>query len=132
MVAALTVQEESVLGQTLRSISIELPSEQVTVEDLIRSYVFQGVKDLETQRVDSVAPLPVPPSENEVTLNGVRSTESNRIDWQSEFRKAKAAFRKHQILVFVNGQQLNSLDTAVTVGPATEVKFLRLTMLMGG
>lgn len=132
MVVAVTVQEESVLGQSLGSLSIELVAEEVTVEELIRSYVYQGVKDSEMRRGNSVSPQPVPPSQDEVTLNGGCSARADLIDWQSEFLKAKAAFRKHQILVFVDGQQISSLDAVVNVSPNTDVKFLRLTMLMGG
>lgn len=133
MTATLTVQDESTSGQTLRSTTIELPTEQVTVEELIRSYVFQTVKDASTARrpVAPAAPL-VEPTFDEVTLNGLKSTEPDPTSWQAEFNRTKIAFQNHQILVFVDERQMNSLDESVTLAPSTDVRFLRLTMLMGG
>ncbi len=133
MTATLTVRDKSTSGQTLRSTTIELPTEQVTVEDLIRSYVYQHVKDSNTNGPDAAGPAPlVEPALDEVMLNGVKSTAPAPTSWQAEFDKTKHAFQRHQILVFVNDQQMNSLDEVVTLAPSADVKFLRLTMLMGG
>jgi len=133
MTATLTIRDESTSGRTLRSTSIELPTEQITVEELIRSYVFQHVKDLNAKSVETqgVAPI-VEPALDEVLLNGVKSDVPDPIFWQAEFDKTKQAFQSRQILVFVNDKQTNALDEVVTIAPSTDVKFLRLTMLMGG
>ncbi len=39
--ATLTIRDESTVGKTLGATRIELPESQVTVEEVIRSYVFQ-------------------------------------------------------------------------------------------
>lgn len=131
--ATLTIRDESTAGKTLRATAIELPEEQVTVEELIRSYVFQRVKDSNIKRADAPKPTQlVVPNQQELALNGTKPTGSTPLDWQAEFDKTKQAFRNHQVLLFVNDEQLNSLDATVRIGASSDVKFLRLTMLMGG
>ena len=131
--ATLTIRDESAAGETLLATRVELPEEQVTVEELLRSYVFQRVKDSNLQRTAEPSPAPrVVPNQDEMTLNGSKPPHSSTLDWQSEFDKAKQAFRHHQILVFVNDEQMNSLDATVGIRPSTDIKFLRLAMLMGG
>lgn len=131
--ATLTITDESTIGQTLCATSIELPDEQITVEELIRSYVFQRVKDFNVKRAEAPSPTPlVAPIQDEITLNGVTQADSNLRDWRAEFEKTKQAFRNRLVLVFVNDQQVDSLDAVVGIGPSTDVKFMRLTMLAGG
>lgn len=133
MTATLTVRDESTSGTTLRSTTVEFSTEQLTVEDLIRSYVFQAVKDSNAKRLNATGSAPmVDPASDEVILNGAKSAEPAAISWHAEFDKTKQAFKRHQILVFVNELQVKSLDEVVTLAPSTDVKFLRLTMLMGG
>lgn len=129
----LKIRDESTSGKTLRITNVELPTESLTVEELIRSYVFQGAKDTNLKQVGSEPTLPViAPDADEIALNGIKPTQRVPLDWQSEFTKAKEAFRRNAILVFVDERQVNSLRAIVTIGPSTDVKFLRLTMLMGG
>ncbi|WP_339908052.1 hypothetical protein [Symmachiella dynata] len=133
MMATLTIRDESTAGKTLGATHIELRESQVTVEEVIRSYVFQRVKDCNVQR--AVAPPKPPlvvPSQDEVMINGTQPAQSSSIDWRVEFNKTKEAFRNQQILVFINEEQFNSLDAVVRIEPSTDIKFLRLTMLMGG
>ncbi len=116
--ATLTIRDESTVGKTLGATRIELPESQVTVEEVIRSYVFQRVKDFNVQRAE--APLTAPqvvPSQDEIILNGTKPTDSSSIDWRAEFLKTKQAFRNHQVLVFINEEQINSLDAVARIGP---------------
>lgn len=131
--ATLTIKDESAAGKTLRATRIEMPEENVSVEELLRQYVFQLVKDSNHEKADVPSPAPqVVPDQDEIILNGTKPAISTSIDWQAEFDRTKQAFRSHQILVFVNDEQMTSLDAVVALGPSTDIKFLRLTMLMGG
>ena len=128
----LTIQDESTSGARPVSITIEIPNERIAVEELIRSHVFQRVKDTNAKMAQRPSPTPfVHPMEDEVALNRTGKA-SEIIRWQDEFEKTKKAFLAKQILVLVDDQQVMSLDHVITVKPSTSVRFLRLTMLMGG
>jgi hypothetical protein len=93
--------------------------------------VYQEVQDLNTRQPQEFRTL-VQPTDAEQTLNGFRLKQPRHIDWKQQFEKALEAFEKNQILVLVNDRQAESLEEEITVGPDTQVSFLRLTMLVGG
>lgn len=76
---------------------------------------------------------------NEIAAGAV----AGRIDSGGHERRARAdadtavataleAFDDGLYLVFVDGQQVEDLDTRVLTGPDTRIRFLRLTALAGG
>lgn len=128
----LTIQDELTSGAQPISTTIEIPDERIAVEELIRSHVFQRVKDTNATIAQRPSPAPfVQPTEYEVALNGIGKADEF-IRWQDEFEKTKKAFLAKQIFVLVDDKQVMSLDDVITVKPSTRVRFLRLTMLMGG
>jgi hypothetical protein len=131
MPATLTIRDESTSGKTLHEFSLDLLTEHVTVGELIRSRVYQEVKDFNARQPEEFKGL-VQPTDAERTLNGYRLGRKRHIDWKKQHARALAAFRAGQILIFLDDRQLESLDEQVVVTPASRVSFLRLTPLIGG
>jgi hypothetical protein len=59
-------------------------------------------------------------------------TGTRQADPEQAVATALDAFDDGLYLVVVDGEQVQGLDTAVTVGPDTLVRFVRLTALAGG
>ncbi len=130
----ITIREESTSGEIAAPAAIEIPTERLTVRELIRSQVYQQVKDQNVQ----VAARSCEPdngiqlTETERALNGVRDVKPKPVPWKAQLDKAIAAFESQHILIFIDDQQITSLDQELTLNSQTDICFLRLTMLMGG
>ena len=131
MPATLTIRDESTGGKTLREFDLEVLTERITVRELIRSRVYQEVKDFNTRQPDSFHGL-VQPTDAERTLNGFRLRKKRQIDWKKQFDEAIQAFTAGRILVLCNNQQLDDLEAEIEINPQTDVSFLQLTPLVGG
>lgn len=132
MTATLTIRDEELGGATLHQFSLELLTERITVRELIRSRVFQEVKDFNAKRNQAEFQGLVQPTEAERSLNGFRLPTPRQIDWKAQYEKAIEAFEGQQILVLVNDAQVETLEDEIEVSPRTTVSFLRLTPLVGG
>lgn len=131
----ITIRDETISGQTLHEFAIEIPDETITVRELIRSRVYQEVKDYNARLANGQQVKfhgLVQPSETEEKLNGQRASSRKPIQWERQLDRAQAAFRSHQILILIDDQQVSNLDDEVTIKPASRVSFLRLTLLTGG
>ncbi len=132
MSMTLTIRDEEMNGETLNEFALDFLTEQITVRELIRSRVYQEVKDHNTKQNQTNFRGLVQPTDAERTLNGYQLKRPRQINWKEQFEKAVEAFEKSQILILVNGRQLDSLGDEIEVGPGTTVTFLRLTLLVGG
>ena len=135
MAAMITIHDESTLGNTFNEFAIEITEERITVRELIRSRVFQEVKEFNARARSDQTPEfrgLIQPTDAEIALNGVNKKAKRHIDWQRQFEKAILAVRANQILILVDDRQVESLDEEVTICPQTKVSFLRLTLLTGG
>ena len=132
MSMTLTIRDEEMNGETLNEFALDFLTEKVTVRELIRSRVYQEVKDHNTKQNQTNFRGLVQPTDAERTLNGYQLKRPRQINWKKQFEKAVEAFEKRQILILVNGRQLDSLEDEIEVGPSTTVTFLRLTLLVGG
>jgi hypothetical protein len=104
------------------------------VRELIRERVYQEVQDHNAglNAAGSYRGL-VQPEGLERALNAEGPGAGNRpIDWKKQYEKAVEAFDANQILILIDDRQADSLDQPFTIGPATTVTFLRLTLLVGG
>lgn len=136
MSVILTVRDETTAGEAYHEIPLVFPSERVTVREMIRERVYQEVQDFNREQDAEVFRGLVQPNDTERVLNG-RSTEfrfkkRRAIDWKEQFEQAQAAFEKSGFLVLLDDQQAESLDDEVTIGPSTQVAFVKLTLLVGG
>ena len=127
----LTIRDESTDGRSLNESVVEFLTETVTVEELIRSRVYQEVQDYNLKKTEEFRGLVNPSAER--TSSGRRD-----IDWKAQFETACEAFRKNGVLILVDDQQVDRLDQTIKLRPAigdqpaTSVTFLKLTPLVGG
>lgn len=131
MATTLTVRDENASGDSLREIVLEFLTETITVRELIRSRVYQEVKDFNAKSDDVFQGL-VQPSDTERVLNGFRVGKGRQVDWEKQFERALRGFEGNQILVLVDDRQAESLDDEIVIRPSTEVTFLELVPLVGG
>lgn len=131
MSATLTIRDETTAGETLNEFSLELLTERISVRELIRSRVFQEVKDYNAKRPQVFRGL-VQPTDAEATLNGFKLRKPRQIDWRQQFDKALEAFEAGQVLILVDDKQVDALDKEIEIRPDTRVTFLRLALLVGG
>ena len=110
---------------------IDFLTERITVRELIRSRVYQEVKDYNTQQPEYFRGL-VQPTEAEQTLNGYRLRQRRQIDWEEQFEQAIAAFQRNGFIILVNDQQVTELDEEIVLAAETPVTFLKLVPLVGG
>ena len=131
MAATLTIHDESATGETLLELTLHVSGERITVRDLIRQRVWHEVEEYNRRKPDTFRGL-VQPTDSERTLNGYRLKQPRAIDATTQFARAIEAFQRNQIVMLVDDRQVESLDEEITLGPKTQVSFLRLTPLVGG
>jgi hypothetical protein len=131
MPATLTIRDESTSGETLHEFPLEVLNERITVQELIRSRVYQEVKDFNARRPKQFKGL-IQPTDAEQTLNGCRPDRKRPLNWKAQYERALTAFRTGQVLILVDERQVESLEEEIVVTPTTQVSFLRLTLLVGG
>jgi hypothetical protein len=106
--------------------------DRLTVRELIRTRVREEVANANADRTKARRLL-VAPSDAEQMLNGeYRLRPGRMIDWQEQAAVAVDAFERQAFFVFVDGTQVESLDDEVALHTDSEVRFLRLTPLVGG
>ena len=99
MTTTLTIRDEEMTGKTVNEFSLEFPTERITVRELIRSRVFQEVKDHNAKQNQAEFQGLVQPTDAERTLNGFRLKKARQIDWKQQFEKAVEAFENNQVLI---------------------------------
>ena len=131
MSTLLTVRDETTSGETTHSIELEFPTERITVRELIRSRVFQEVKDYNAAKPKLFRGL-VQPTDAERELNGFKLRKARKIDWEEQYEKAIQAFDGNQVVIIVNDEQVENLEQEIVVATETVVSFLKLVPLVGG
>ena len=118
------------MGQTqVEQRELVVPSEKMTVRELIRERVYQEVQDRNAGKAARGRML-VTPSDTERQLN--QPAAPRQIDWRKQFQTACKAFESHRILILIGDRQAESLDEEFDVSTQTTVMFLRLQLLVGG
>ncbi|BFM38475.1 hypothetical protein [Synechocystis sp. LKSZ1] len=110
---------------------LDFLTECITVREVIRSRVYQEVKDFNTRQPDYFKGL-VQPTDTERSLNGYRLRQPRQLDWEQQFSKALQAFENNGFLILVGEEQLTELEDEITITPETTVTFLKLVPLVGG
>lgn len=131
MPATLTIRDETATGKTTGQTVVEFLTETITVRDLIRGRVYQEVQDYNTKQPETFRGL-VQPTDAEQTLNGFKLKKRREIDWKEQFDKACDAFERNGFFILVGDRQAESLEDEITIGPGTEVSFVKLMPLVGG
>ena len=127
----LTIRDEATDGRSLNESVIEFLTETITVEELIRSRVYQEVQDYNLKKTEKFRGLVDPSAER-------TSSDRRDIDWKAQFETACEAFRQNRVLILVDDKQVERLDQTIKLRPAigeqpaTSISFLKLTPLVGG
>ena len=131
MAAILTIRDETTAGDVSQPITLEFPTEHITVREIIKERVYQEVQDY-NRRKDGVFKGLVQPTGAETALNGAKVPKARNVDWKEQCDRACEAYEKRRVLVLAGGKQTTSLDEVVTITRGVEVTFLKLVPLVGG
>jgi hypothetical protein len=136
MSVTLTIRDETTAGHISEERPLQVPSERLTVRELIRERVYQEVQDFNQKKGEQIFRGLVQPSDAERVLNGQREgyrLKSHRpIEWKPQFEKALEAFERNGFFILIDDAQAESLDQEFTVSSRTQVSFVKLTLLVGG
>lgn len=113
-------------------LELDVPA-AVTLRDLIRTRVREEVAKANAAigKGEAFRTL-VQPTEAEATLNGYRMRQGKTIDWQRQAEKAEQAFGRNGFFVVVDGRQVEDLDEELALSADSDIRFVRLTPLVGG
>ena len=133
MLTFLNIHDQSTasLGKTEHTFRVRVPGESISVQELIRSRVYQEVEEVNSHRPE-VFQLLVQPGDAERTSGGFRMPRPRLIDPQDQYAQAIEAFDRNGFVVLVDDQQVEKLDAKIALRPETLVTFLRLVPLVGG
>ena len=131
MATAVTVRDETSLGETTGELTLEFLTERVTARELIRSRVYQEVTEYNARQAGAFRGL-VQPRDAERIREGFRLRSPRRIDWAEQYESALASFARNGFLILVDDRQVTDLDAEIELRHDTAVSFLRLVPLVGG
>lgn len=127
----ITIRDESIAGKLLNELIIQVASETMTVETLIRARVEAEVNVYNQKQSDYFNGL-VQPQEAERVLNGYKMKKKRQIDPEKQCYIALDAFQKNGFFVLVDDHQVSELQEEILVNKETKVSFVQLTPLVGG
>jgi hypothetical protein len=105
----------------------------VTLRDLVRTRVREEVAKANAAIAEGLDfRTLVRPTEAETTLNGYRMRKGKTIDWRRQAERAEEAFGRNGFFVLVDGRQVEDLDEELALTADSEIRFVRLTPLVGG
>jgi hypothetical protein len=131
MAVTVTVRDETSPGKVAGTLTLEEIPAALTLRDLIRTRVREEVARANAAPGRELRTL-VEPVDAERTLNGYRLREPRRLDWEKQAEVAVEAFGRNGFFVLVGGRQVDDLDEELELGADTEIRFLKLTPLVGG
>ncbi len=119
-------------GTAEEAFELDVPA-AVTLRDLIRTRVREEVAKANAAIGEGLDfRTLVQPTEAETTLNGYRMRRGRTIDWQRQAGKAEEAFGRNGFFVLVDGRQVEDLDEDLALTADSDIRFVRLTPLVGG
>ncbi len=126
-----TIRDESMTGQLLNELILQIEAETLTLEALIRARVETEVSTYNNELPEHFNGL-VRPSDAERVLNGYRLKKKKKIDAEKQCYVALDAFQKNSFFVLVDDFQVENLQQEILVDDTTKVSFVQLTPLVGG
>jgi hypothetical protein len=125
------VVDETSARKVVNQFTLRLASERVTARELVRNRIRAEVDAFNASSAEIYCGL-VQPTDTERALNGYRLKRRVPIDWKAQARRAEEAFEQNGFLLFVDDEQIDSLDAPLTVRPGARLTFLKLVPLVGG
>jgi hypothetical protein len=127
----LTVHDETASGRKTNTFTLDCLTERMTVRELIRTRIYQEVRDYNRKEPEYFRGL-VEPTDAECVLNGYKLKAKRKIDWEEQYQQAIEAFERNRFFVLVGDKQATGLDEEFEVKVETEVSFVKLVPLVGG
>jgi hypothetical protein len=127
---SVTVRDERSPGRASGELELTLDP-RTTLRDLIRTRVREEVARYNSSPGERFNGL-VRPTDAEEDANGYRLRKPRRLDWERQAQVAEEAFGRNGYFVLVGDRQVDDLDEELELTPETEIRFLRLTPLVGG
>ncbi len=131
MATALTIHDRATPGGPVRSFTLHLAAERITVRELIERRVTQEVDEYNRAQPEYFQGL-VQPTDAEQVLNGYRLRKKRLLDAAEQRAQAVAAFERNGFFLLVDDRQVTGLEDEIVVRPDTEVSFVKLVPLIGG
>lgn len=131
MPVTLTIADETLLGESEQSFTLDFLTERVTVREIIRSRVYEEVQLYNASLPEYFHGF-VQPNDTEKTLNGYKVRERRKIDWEVQYLKALQAFATNGFFILVDDRQVEDLEEVVEIRYNTRVSFVKLVPLVGG
>jgi hypothetical protein len=127
----LTVHDATASGRKTNTFTLDCLTECMTVRELIRTRIYQEVRDYNRKEPEYFRGL-VEPTDAECVLNGYKLKAKRKIDWEEQYQQAIEAFERNRFFVLVGDKQATGLDEEFEVKVETEVSFVKLVPLVGG
>jgi hypothetical protein len=128
---SITIRDETRPGRSYSELELPDLPDRITARELILTRVRKEVAKANLHR-ETAHHLLIQPTDAEVTLNGYRTRERRTIDWERQAEVALDAFARNGFFVIVDDRQVESLDEELELTAETDVRFLKLTPLVGG
>jgi hypothetical protein len=120
------IRDESLQG-TQPSWQLDILEEQSTLREVIRSRIYQDVREYNAKKRSQVRCL-LPPT----SLWQVLAEHTPTLDWQVQYDQAIKAFEKRSYIVLIDDQQITQLDSPMRLSAQSTVTFFKLIPLIGG
>ena len=127
----LTVHDETASGRKTNTFTLDCLTERMTVCELIRTRIYQEVRDYNRKEPEYFRGL-VEPTDAERVLNGYKLKAKLKIHLEEQYQLALEAFKRNRFFVLVGDKQATGLDEEFEVKVETEVSFVKLVPLVGG
>jgi hypothetical protein len=131
MALELTVIDQRTGGGEASAITLTGLEPRTTLRDLIRTRVREEVARYNAGPTERFNGL-VRPDGAEESANGYRLARPRRLNWEKQAQVAEEAFMRNGFFVLVGDRQVDDLDEELELNADTEIRFLRLTPLVGG
>ncbi len=134
MAICVTIFDETVSGERMPSLRLDLLTSTITLRELIRRRVYEEVQEYHAAPPSAVFRGLVTPTEAETALNGPKPPHATkrRVDWEAQYERALQAFARNGFFVLVGDRQVEDLDEGLELKVDTEVSFVKLVALVGG
>jgi hypothetical protein len=119
------------MQQAVRFVYVSVPTERITVLELISARVHREVREHNLSQPEYFRGL-VQPTDAERSLNGFKMRKGRTIDPQRQFELAKRAFHSNGFILLVDDRQVDELEDEIEIRPDTTIPFLKLVPLVGG
>ena len=114
-------------GQRLSDVRLVLPAARLTVRELIALKVRQEVEECLNQQRSALSGEYLAPEE---LLGTVSSTPPGPV--RDEIVRAQQAFAARAYMIVVDNRRVWGLEEVLTLGPTTQVEFIKILPLVGG